>query len=73
VLELAQSVRPRRAARQRLRYSARLPPVRAGMSGADGDGMANQNEGWTIPLHVIMWTTLSIGLIMTMVVFLMHC
>jgi hypothetical protein len=35
--------------------------------------MANQNESWTIPLHVLMWTTMSVGLIMTMVVFLMHC
>jgi len=35
--------------------------------------MANQSESWTIPLHVIMWTVLSVGLIMTMVVFLTHC
>ena len=29
-------------------------------------------EPWTIPLHVIMWTTLLCGLIMVMVVVLMH-
>jgi hypothetical protein len=29
-------------------------------------------ESWTIPLHVIMWTTISVGLIMVMVVVLMH-
>ena len=37
--------------------------------------MATQNsdESWTIPLHIIVWTTLSVGLIMVLVVFLMHC
>jgi hypothetical protein len=30
------------------------------------------NESWTIPLHVIMWTTISVGLIMAMAVVLMH-
>ncbi len=30
------------------------------------------NESWTIPLHVIMWTNLSVGFIMMLVVFLMH-
>ncbi len=29
-------------------------------------------EAWTIPLHVIMWTTLLVGLIMVMAVLLMH-
>ncbi len=29
-------------------------------------------EPWTIPLHIIMWTTLLAGLIMVIVVFLMH-
>lgn len=29
-------------------------------------------EAWTIPFHVIMWTTLLVGLIMVMVVVLMH-
>jgi len=30
------------------------------------------NDSWTIPLHVIMWTNLSVGFIMMLVVFLMH-
>ena len=29
-------------------------------------------ESWTIPLHVIMWTTIVAGLIMAMAVFMMH-
>jgi len=33
--------------------------------------MAN-TESWTIPLHVIMWTTLVVGAIMVMVVVMMH-
>jgi hypothetical protein len=35
--------------------------------------MPPQTPGWTIPLHVIMWTTISVGFIMMLVVFLMHC
>jgi hypothetical protein len=35
--------------------------------------MPNQIESWTIPLHVIMWTTIGVGFIMMLVVFLMHC
>jgi hypothetical protein len=31
-----------------------------------------ENESWTIPLHVIVWTTISVGFIMAMVVLLMH-
>jgi hypothetical protein len=34
--------------------------------------MANQIEPWTIPLHVVMWTVLSVGFIMVMVVVLMN-
>jgi len=30
------------------------------------------SEGWTIPFHVIMWTTLTVGFIMTLVVLLMR-
>jgi hypothetical protein len=29
-------------------------------------------EAWTIPFHVVMWTTLLVGLIMVMAVILMH-
>jgi hypothetical protein len=30
------------------------------------------NLSWTIPFHVIMWTTISVGFIMMLVVQLMH-
>jgi len=30
------------------------------------------SEAWTVPLHVIMWTVMTVGLIMTLVVLLMH-
>lgn len=30
------------------------------------------NESWTIPLHVVMWTVIGVGLIMMLVVLLMH-
>jgi hypothetical protein len=30
------------------------------------------NESWTIPLHILEWTTISVGFIMAMVVALMH-
>jgi hypothetical protein len=35
--------------------------------------MANvHDESWTIPLHVIMWTVISVGFIMMLAIFLMH-
>jgi len=34
--------------------------------------VANKIETWTIPLHVIMWTTLLCGFIMVLVVLMMH-
>jgi hypothetical protein len=34
--------------------------------------VAKENLSWTIPLHVIMWTTIGVGLIMAMAVLLMH-
>lgn len=30
------------------------------------------SEAWTVPLHVVMWTTMMVGFIMVFVVFLMH-
>jgi uncharacterized integral membrane protein len=30
------------------------------------------DETWTIPLQVIMWTTILVGLIMAMAVLMMH-
>lgn len=34
--------------------------------------MSTSNESWTIPLHVIMWTNISIGFIMMLVVVMMN-
>jgi hypothetical protein len=64
--------RPKHAV-QRLRFSAANPTEFAGMSSALARAMANPSTAWTIPFHVIMWTTMSVGLIMVMVVCLMHC
>jgi hypothetical protein len=30
------------------------------------------SEAWTIPLHVVMWTTMTVGFIMVLVVLLLH-
>jgi hypothetical protein len=49
---------------------------RDGTRGAALDEMSTKtkrpSEAWTIPLHVIMWTTLTVGFIMTFVVLLMR-
>jgi hypothetical protein len=42
------------------------------MPDAAGGTMASRIEPWTIPLHIVMWTTLAVGLIMTLVVVLMN-
>jgi hypothetical protein len=42
------------------------------MQGARRRCMAAPIESWTIPLHVIMWTTLGVGLIMVIVVVMMN-
>jgi len=36
--------------------------------------MAGQkvDESWTVPLHVIVWTTILVGLIMAIAIGLMH-
>jgi len=34
--------------------------------------MASRMEPWTIPFHVVMWTTLLVGFIMVIVIVLMH-
>ena len=34
--------------------------------------VSNKIETWTIPLHIIMWTTLLCGLIMALVVIMLH-
>ena len=30
------------------------------------------SEAWTVPLHVVVWTAMFVGLIMVFVVLLMH-
>jgi hypothetical protein len=30
------------------------------------------SEAWTIPLHVVMWTAMTVGFIMTLVVLMLH-
>jgi hypothetical protein len=30
------------------------------------------SEAWTVPLHVVMWTTLTVGFIMVVVVLMLH-
>lgn len=46
------------------------------MSGAALDVMVanakRPSEAWTVPLHVLIWTTLIVGFIMTLVVFMLH-
>jgi hypothetical protein len=46
------------------------------MPAAEAHGMTSNNgapsEAWTIPLHVILWTTMLVGFIMVWVVVLMH-
>ncbi|MEO8551966.1 MAG: hypothetical protein ABI678_18445 [Kofleriaceae bacterium] len=39
---------------------------------ANSDFPPKPVEAWTIPLHIILWTTLLVGLIMVMAVILMH-
>jgi hypothetical protein len=36
------------------------------------DDVTEPLTSWTIPLHVIMWTTIGVGLIMAIAVVLMH-
>ena len=30
------------------------------------------SEAWTVPLHIVVWSAISIGFIMMLVVFMMH-
>lgn len=46
------------------------------MPDAEADGMSTRtkrpSEAWTIPLHVILWTAITVGFILTLVVLMMH-
>lgn len=35
--------------------------------------MAKPNDSWTIPLHVIEWTTIGVGFIMMLAITMLHC
>ena len=35
-------------------------------------GCMRPEESWTIPLHIIMWTVIAVGVIMAMAVVMMH-
>jgi uncharacterized integral membrane protein len=37
-----------------------------------GTTAMRSDETWTIPLHIIMWTAIVVGLIMAMAVLMMH-
>jgi hypothetical protein len=56
--------------------SASLARIRAAIAGtrrAHHQGMRfGPDPSWTVPFHVLMWTVLSVGLIMVMVVYLMR-
>jgi hypothetical protein len=47
-----------------------------GTRGAEPVGMSTKtkrpSEAWTVPLHVIMWTAITVGFIMALVVLLMR-
>jgi hypothetical protein len=49
---------------------------RDGTPGAEAREMATRtkrpSEAWTIPLHVIMWTVMTVGFIMALVVLMMR-
>lgn len=57
---------------QVLRNTSRSGADFGGTPSALAEAMANRIEPWTIPLHVVMWTVLSVGLIMVMVVVMMN-
>jgi hypothetical protein len=46
------------------------------MSGAPALRMTTRakrpSEAWTVPLHIIVWTAMAVGFIMTLVVFFLH-
>jgi uncharacterized integral membrane protein len=46
------------------------------MRAAAANAMASKSnvpsEAWTIPLHVVVWTAMTVGLIMVFVVLLLH-
>lgn len=57
-----------------MREIAAVRQSAAGMPGARAARMAHTtyDESWTIPLRVIMWTTIVVGIVMAMAVVMMH-
>lgn len=51
-----------------------FPAARYGFAGTQpaARGGMRPEETWTIPLHIIMWTTIAVGLIMALAVLMMH-
>lgn len=56
---------------QQLRGFDDRPARRAGTHDAVSRTMRS-NESWTLPLQVVMWATIAVGLIMAMAVLMMH-
>jgi hypothetical protein len=50
------------------RATGTLPAVPAGMATKTN----HRSEAWTVPLHIVMWTAMTVGFIMVFVVWLMH-
>ena len=67
---------PSNAVPQRGNAASARVASRDGTRGAALNEMSTKSkrpsEAWTVPLHVIMWTTLTVGFIMTFVVLLMR-
>lgn len=57
---------------QSMREAQAVLGLGSGTSNAVKASMSPRDESWTIPLQVIMITTLVVGLIMVIAVFLMH-
>lgn len=55
-------------------FAAGLGRMRQFFAGTRGAlvGTMRSDETWTIPLHIIMWTTIIVGLIMAMAVVMLH-
>jgi hypothetical protein len=78
-----ESRRSRAAAQRRVRATRLLRTalyfrngLRNGMSAAGLSAMATHSkrpsEAWTVPLHVVVWTAITVGFIMALIVLMMH-
>ncbi|HMG57545.1 MAG TPA: hypothetical protein VK601_28790, partial [Kofleriaceae bacterium] len=76
---IAQIARPATSAPGRRRSGCAPRDRRAGTSAAGPPGMATHanrikqpSEAWTVPLHVVVWTAITVGFIMALVVLMMR-